>query len=199
MSITTIIGPMFSGKTSELIRLIDRKRIAGKKCLIVKHITDTRFDNFQCTEFQEHCQKHVTTHSQMRYHKCDINYLSEFNDDIATQYLSKGYDVIAIDEGFFFKGINEFCNKLANNGIEVIVATLESSYKQELFIEIGNLISNSENVTKLSAICMRCKVEDASFNIRIIDSDKEILVGDVGMYQSVCRKCLLLFRNKENF
>ena len=201
MSITTIIGPMFSGKTSELIRLIDRKRIAGKKCLIIKHTQDTRFDNDitdQCCRDNSLCSKHVTTYSEIKYHKCDIDYLSEVNNHRAAIYIKYGYQVIGIEEGFFFSGITEFCNELANNGIEIIVATLESSYKQELFPEIGSLIANSEYVIKLTAICIRCKDREASFNIRIVDSDKEILVGGMDMYQCVCRKCLLEFQHRHH-
>ena len=194
MSITTIIGPMFSGKTSELIRLIDRKRIADKKCLIIKHIRDNRFDDDDCDD-KTMIKKHITTHSSIKYDKCPTEYLSEINDLVAAKYIADGYQVIAIDEGFFFQGINQFSNILANNGIEVIVATLESSYKQELFVEIGNLIANSEKVIKLTAICMRCKGRDASFNIRTIESDQEILVGSEDIYQSLCRKCLINFRN----
>jgi thymidine kinase len=234
MSITTIIGPMFSGKTSELIRLIDRKKISGKKCLIIKHELDNRFDKVEhepaklLTQFLDppvtlwetgsaeypvkpdtarplqkliapskvepaKLLKHVTTHSAIRYCECDIDYLSELNLAIAMKYFAAEYQVIGIEEGFFFKGINEFCNELANRDVEVIVATLESSYRQELFIEIGNLIANSEYVTKLTAICMKCKNRDASFNIRTIKSDQEILVGGNDMYQCVCRKCLIIF------
>jgi len=184
---------MFSGKTSELIRLVDRKRIAGKKCLIIKHSDDIRFDNNLSGKNDTH---HVTTHSEMRYYKCDIIYLSEFSDQQIIDTICQKYNVVGVEEGFFFKGINNFCNLLANNDIEVIVATLESSYKQELFPEIGDLIATSENVIKLKSICMRCKDNEASFNIRIINSDQEILVGGADKYQSVCRKCLQEFRKK---
>lgn len=182
MSITTIIGPMFSGKTTELIRLIERKRLAGKKCLIIKHINDNRFDHIAKDTY------HITTHYQMVYKKCDIIYLSELTDSSIDGSLEK-YQVIGIDEGFFFKGIHRFCNAMANRGMEVIVATLDSSYKQEMFPEIAKLIAISENVIKLQAVCMRCG-KDASFNIRTVESDKEILVGSSDKYMSVCRSCL---------
>jgi thymidine kinase len=196
MSITTIIGPMFSGKTSELIRLIDRKRIAGKSCLIIKHCQDNRFDNITEPNDSSFDIYHVTTHSNIRYHKCDILYLSNINDENITNHIFKKYDVVGIEEGFFFKGINYFCNKLANNNIEVIVATLESSYKQELFAEIGDLVATSENVIKLKAICMHCKKEEASFTVRTFNSNEEILIGGTDKYQSVCRSCLNNFRIK---
>ena len=193
MSITTIIGPMFSGKTTELIRLIDRQRVAGKKCVIIKHSSDTRFDNNSSTT--DNGIYHITTHSDICYCKCDIIYLSDLTDDNIAKELTKKYQVVGVDEGFFFKGINNFCNKLANTGILVIVSTLESSYKQTLFPEIGDLIGSSDRLFKLTAVCMRCKNNDAFFTIRTIDSDEELLVGDEDMYQCVCRSCLNQFRS----
>ena len=106
------------------------------------------------------------------------------------------------DGWFFFKGINNFCNKLANNDIIVIVSTLDTSYKQEIFPEIGNLIGSSEKLIKLTAVCMRCKSNekhDASFTIRTIEYDEAILVGGSDIYQSVCRKCLFEFRKNITF
>lgn len=189
MSITLIIGPMFSGKTSELIRLVDRKRIANKRCLILKHSQDTRFNH------NDNDLSHVTTHSEIRYHKCDVVQVTDEEhaaiiDLIAGIVEHNKYDVVAIEEGHFFPEINEYCLYLANNGIEVIVSALDGSFKQELFTNIGKLIANSESVIKLTAVCMRCNNADASFNIRTNDSEQEILVGGIDMYQSVCRKCL---------
>ena len=74
MSITTIIGPMSSGKTTEFIRLIDRKRIAEKKCLIIKYCWDDRFNKIDESKPSENIY-HITTHSDICYHKCEIIYL----------------------------------------------------------------------------------------------------------------------------
>lgn len=186
-TITTIIGPMFCGKTKELTRLIDRKRIADKKCLIIKHSKDNRFDA------DNKGLAHITTHCGSSYDKCDIvRYNTIDNDKVFASIISK-YDVVGIDEGFFFKGICNFCNRLANNGIEVIVSTLDSSYKQQLFSEIGDLIAISEHVIKLTAVCKLCKSENGSFTIRTIDNNEEILVGSDDIYKSVCRSCLCAF------
>lgn len=172
MSITTIIGPMFSGKTTEFIRLIDRQRLSGKKCLIIKHSIDDRFTN----------NNNIITHNDFNYDKCDIIYTNELN-------YYEGYDVIGIDEGFFFKNISNYCNEMANNGIYIIVASIDSSYKQELFPEIGKLIATSDIVIKLDSICMQCGTS-AAFSIRIINNNEDIIVGGKEAYQSVCRKCL---------
>jgi thymidine kinase len=195
--ITVVIGPMFSGKTTELVRLIDRKRLADKKCLIIKNEKDNRFDriidNINCDEYVE--KSHLTTHSEIRYNKCDILSLTELNNNTFEYICKNKYEVVGIDEGFFFRDLTDFCCKLTNVGIDVICSTLDSSYKQELFPEIGKLIAKSEHVIKINAICMRCKKDGASFTIRTIQSEEQILVGGSDIYQSVCRKCLNDFNN----
>ena len=196
MSITTIIGPMFSGKTTELIRLVKREMLAKKECLIIKHSIDNRFDN-NVSNAKNKVTHHITTHSGLSYHECDIIYLSDFNNKQIIETIKKKYDVVGIDEGFFFKGINNFCNKLANNGILVLVSTLEGSYKQEIFSEIADLVASSEKVIKLTAVCMKCQQNDASFTIRIIDSDEKFLVGGEEIYQCVCRSCLNQFKKSK--
>ena len=189
MSITLIIGPMFSGKTSELIRLVDRKRIAGKKCLIIKHTTDNRYDNLENIE-------NIMTHSHISYSKTDIIKLPEITKEFIIDIVTNNkYDVVAIEEGHFFIDINVFCTELANNNIDVIISAIDSSFKQEMFKNIGELIANSEKVVKLSAICMECKLSDAYFNIRTINSDDDILVGGADIYKSVCRKCMNKLKN----
>lgn len=190
MSITTIIGPMFCGKTTEFIRLIKRKQIAGKNCLIIKNGIDTRYDKGVSDT------NHITTHDGIRYQTCDIIYQITLNDKMLINNISNKYNVVGIEEGFFFTGLSDFCNELANRGIDVIVATLDSSFKQELFKEVGNLIAISENVIKLYAVCMRCGEDNASFTIRTIESDELILIGANDIYQSVCRTCLNKFKNK---
>ncbi|AQN68180.1 thymidine kinase [Saudi moumouvirus] len=188
MSITTIIGPMFSGKTTEFIRLIERKKLAGKQCLIIKHLQDNRFEEINSKE------KHVITHNKIKYKNCDIVYNTDLMNNEFLEYVKTSYDVVGIEEGFFFNNLTTFCNCLANENIEVIVSTIDSSYKQEIPQEIGKLIATSENVIKLKAVCMECKNTDASFTIRTIDDEQDILVGGSDIYQSVCRPCL----NKNN-
>ena len=189
MSITVIIGPMFSGKTSELIRLVDRKRIAEKKCLIIKHIRDDRYDI-----------KNITTHSQISYKQCDVIHLSDLTNDFILEIINqKKYDVVAIDEGHFFTNLEKHCSILANNQIDIIVSALDSSFEQKLFKEIGDLMANAEFIIKFNAICMICKDSDASFTIRTIDSTEQILIGGSEIYKSVCRRCMNKFKkSKQN-
>lgn len=188
MSITLIIGPMFSGKTTELIRLVDRKNIAGKKCIVIKHSIDTRYDSDS--------ERHITTHNQYSYKSVDVISVSSITEDLVRELIHTK-NVVAIEEGQFFPELCQWCNIMANNGIDVIVSALDGDYKQEMFGEgeIGKLIPHSEVVIKLSAICMRCRNADAHYTIRTIDGNEQILVGGNDIYQSVCRKCLIKFKN----
>lgn len=197
MSITTIIGPMFSGKTTELLRLVKRQKFVKKNCLIIKHSLDTRYDNTNNNVEKSEIFRHITTHDGLCYNECDIIYLPDFNNNQIINDIIKKYKVVGIDEGFFFKDINFFCNKLANAGIYVIVSSIDSSYKQEIFPEIADLIATSEQVIKLTAICMVCQKQDASFTIRTNDSEEKIVVGGKEMYQCVCRSCLNLFNKSK--
>lgn len=182
---------MFSGKTSELIRLVDRKRISGKSCLIIKHVKDIRFDHLNGNN-------NITTHSQMSYKQCDVIHLHDLNQEFILDLISgQKYNVIAIEEGHFFTNLESSCSMLANNKIDVIVSALDSSFEQKLFTEVGNLIANAETTIKLNSVCMICKTANASFNIRTIDSSEQILVGGSDIYKSVCRKCLNEFKNEK--
>jgi len=176
---------MYSGKTSELIRLVDRNKYAGKKCLIIKYDKDLRFDDM-----------YVTTHSQVRYKNCDIIHFAELSDAFILELIvGKKYNLVAIEEGQFFLNLSHYCSLLADNFIDVIVSALDGNYKQELFKEVGNLIPKAENVIKLSAVCMECQNKDGCFTIRTNNMKEEIVIGGEEMYKSVCRDCLKNFRN----
>lgn len=190
MSITTIIGPMFSGKTSELIRLIDREVISGKKCLIIKNKIDDRYDS------ESKPVKHLTTHNNYCYTGCEIEIHTELNLELERYILEKKYEAIAIDEGHFFENLTVFCNNMANNGVKIFVSTLCGSYRQHLFEEIGRLLPYSENIIFCDSICMVCK-NPGSFTIRITDSEDDIDVGGNDKYMSACRKCLNAFNCKK--
>jgi thymidine kinase len=185
MSITLIMGPMFSGKTTELIRLVQRATIAEKKNLIIKHKIDNRY----CTD-----NKNITTHGNHEFSNSEIRCISEFTPEFINDVI-KDYQTVAIEEGHFFKDLNDFCKTLANNNIDVIVSALDGSYEQKMFDEIAKLIPNTEKVIKLSSICMSCKNKEGHFTIRTIKSDEQILVGGSDIYMSVCRSCLNKFNS----
>ena len=173
-SIELIIGPMFSGKTSELLRRARRYGFAKKSTLLIKFAEDCRYD-----------PKMICTHDKIRSGDCvSCPNLSEIKD------AWKQYDVIAIDEGQFFEKIREFCIQAADAGKTIIVAALDATFQREPFLNICTLIPMAESVEKLTAICTSCG-ELASFSKRIAPSSHVILIGGHDEYMPVCRSCFI--------
>ncbi len=166
-----IIGPMFSGKTSMLIRLIERYDIAKKKVLMIKYEKDTRYSN-QCR---------VITHNQLTYQACTVVTLNNV-------LLWNNYDVIGIDEGQFFSDVVKYVEGWANSGKIVIVAGLDATFERKPFTNMIQLIPKAETVTKLTAVCMDC-FSEASFTKRISDEKEVQVIGGEDKYKAVCRKC----------
>lgn len=170
--IQLIIGPMFSGKSTELKRNFERYVIAKKKCIAIKHIFDDRYENNM-----------VCTHNGGKIGCLVSDKLMKLNENV------KECDVICIDEGQFFDDLVEFC--ILHSDKIIIVAGLDSDYRMEGFPNIINLIPKAERVIKLSSICNICG-NDAFFSKRLT-SEKEInVVGGSNKYIAVCRKCFKL-------
>ncbi|AMB18394.1 M061R [Myxoma virus] len=165
-----IIGPMFAGKSTELIRLVKRYQIARYKCLVVKYEKDVRYGN------------DVRTHDNT----CISAVPTASLDDVES--ISEHVEVIGIDEGQFFPNIVSFCERMANAGKVLIVAALDGTFQRKPFTNICELIPLAENVTKLNAVCMYC-YKDASFSKRLGNETEIEIIGGSDKYKSVCRKC----------
>ena len=170
--IEVICGPMFSGKTEELIRRLVRAQIAKKKAYIFKHSTDDRYS-----------EDYIVSHNKNKIKCHTINNTEQiFN-------FSKDIDILGIDEAQFFDpSIIDVCNKLANDGKRVIVAGLDRDYKAVPFGPMAHLLSHADYITKLNAICMSCG-NQASFSQRLTNDEKQILVGESEKYEARCRNC----------
>ncbi|OMJ65458.1 hypothetical protein SteCoe_38173 [Stentor coeruleus] len=167
--IQVIFGPMFSGKSTELLRRIRRYKIRNDSCLLLK-TKDTRYVNDD---------DKVVTHDEYNFldaHSCDFLY--EKLD------LAMNYDVIGIDEGQFFTDIIGFSETLANNGKTVIIACLDSDYRREPFGNICQIIAKAEKITKLTSICHYCK-EDAAFSARITKETSIKVIGGKDKYRPI--------------
>lgn len=171
--IQLIVGPMFSGKTTELARRVGRQMIAKKKCVAIKHVFDERYNR----------EASISTYDDPM--KLDCLVVSKLEDAFSD---ASDADVVAIDEGQFFPDLVEGCEKLANLGKIVIVAALDGDFHREHFNVVSMLYSKSEKVTKLTAVCMCCSKDDASFS-RIIMRDCETNDIDREENYSCCRKC----------
>ncbi|XP_054636016.1 thymidine kinase, cytosolic [Dunckerocampus dactyliophorus] len=169
--IQVIFGPMFSGKSTELMRRVRRFQIAQYCCLVVKYAKDTRYSDTG-----------MATHDNNTMEAIPANCLRDVRS-LAFQAC-----VIGIDEGQFFPDIVEFCEEMANVGKTVIVAALDGTFQRKPFGNILNLVPLAESVVKLHAVCMQC-YRDAAYTKRIGAELEVEVIGGADKYQAVCRKC----------
>ncbi len=171
-SIEVICGSMFSGKTEELIRRINRVKIARQKIEIFKPTVDVRYS-----------KEDVVSHN----HNATTSTPVENSSSILL--LSQDADVVAIDEAQFFdNGIIQVCNTLANNGIRVIVAGLDMDYLGNPFGPMPALCAIADDVYKTRAICVNCG-SLANYSFRSVDEEGQVLLGEKHEYQPLCRAC----------
>lgn len=169
--IELVVGPMFSGKSTELLRRMRRLEVAKKKCLYIKYKQDTRYSK-DC----------IATHNNETRKAAPCDKLTEIDN-------LEDFECIGVDEGQFFPDLIEFCEKAANKGKLVIVAALDGTFERKPFGQICELIPLCESVTKLRAICMECQAE-ASFSKKISKDNKNLIdIGGSDKYISVCREC----------
>ncbi|XP_046937239.1 thymidine kinase, cytosolic isoform X1 [Lynx rufus] len=152
--IQVILGPMFSGKSTELMRRVRRFQIAQYKCLVIKYAKDTRYSSS------------FSTHDRNTMEALPARLLR----DVAQEAL--GVAVIGIDEGQFFPDIVEFSETMANAGKTVIVAALDGTFQRKAFGTILNLVPLAESVVKLTAVCMEC-FREAAYTKRL-GAEKEV-------------------------
>jgi thymidine kinase len=170
--IEVICGSMFSGKTEELIRRLNRARIAKQKVEIFKPKIDTRYD-----------ETNVVSH--------DENSIVSTPVETASQILlyAEEVDVVGIDEAQFFDSdLMAVCNFLANKGVRVIVAGLDMDFQGNPFGPIPSLLATAEYVTKVHAICMRCG-NLAQYSHRTTADKNLVVLGEKDSYEPLCRKC----------
>ena len=171
-SIEIICGSMFSGKTEELIRRIERAKIAKQNVMIFKPSIENRYDKDK-----------VVSHDMKAI---DCIAVGDATDIIE---LCKNKDVVGIDEAQFFNNnLVDVCNHLANRGVRIIIAGLDMDYEGNPFEPIPQLMSIAEDVTKVRAICIQCG-DLANYSYRLVDEDNQILLGEKKEYEARCRIC----------
>jgi thymidine kinase len=172
--IEVICGCMFSGKTEELIRRLNRALIAKQKIEIFKPSIDKRY----------HDEK-IVSHSEREIRSTPVN----FANDILL--LSGDCDVVGIDEAQFFdEAIVEVCNTLANQGKRVIVAGLDMDFEGKPFGPMPYLLAVAEFVTKVNAICARTG-ELASFSFRLSKNKSQVMLGEKDVYEARSRRAFV--------
>lgn len=173
--IEVIVGSMFSGKSEELIRRLNRARIARQKVQVFKPEIDIRYSVQEIASHsgQKHDSKPVTSATEM---------LAEINPET---------EVVGIDEGQFFDmDLIDVVNKLAFSGKRVIVAGLDQDFMGRPFEPMPQLLSVAEFITKTHAICVKCGAT-ANYSQRTVESESRVEVGASDKYEARCRKCFV--------
>jgi thymidine kinase len=171
--IEAICGPMFAGKSEELIRRIRRASIAHKRVQVFKPSIDTRYSAGE-----------IVTHGDVRMRSEDVSSAGEI-----LARIDPGTEVIGIDEvNFFGQDLVEVADQLADSGRQVIVAGLDTDFLGRPFPPMPDLLAIAESITKVLAICMRCGAP-AKHSQRLVESDELILVGAGEAYEARCRRC----------
>lgn len=176
--IEVISGSMFSGKTDELIRRLRRARIARQKIQVFKPAIDTRFS-----------EDKVTSHAGSEFEATPVSTAEEI-----PPLVDSDTTVIAVDEAQFFNAeINVILQELADQGLRVLVAGLDTDFRGEPFGPMPILMAQAERVDKLHAICMVCG-EAASRTQRLINGDPAkyndpvVVVAASDLYEARCRR-----------
>jgi thymidine kinase len=171
--IEVICGPMFSGKSEELMRRLRRAIIARRRVQVFKPVIDDRYSADE-----------IVSHGAVRMRSEVVNSAAEI-----LKLLDWRTQVVGVDEANFLGAeLLEIANQLADSGKQVIVAGLDTDYMGRPFAPIPELLAHAESITKTLAICMRCG-NPAKHTQRLVESNDLIVVGAAGLYEARCRRC----------
>ena len=178
MSLNLLIGPMFSSKTTELIRQYNIHKAVGRKCLVIKYAADIRYSKLN-----------VSSHDQWQLNAISANLLADV--DI------QDYDVILVDEVQFFPDAAKYCELWANNKKIVYAVGLSGTYQRKPFAVISELLPLADNIMHLTAVCKKTKQPAAFTKIKNIppnintdngkQESQDIIIGGAELYEAVDR------------
>lgn len=171
--IEVVCGPMFSGKSEELIRRLRRAEIARQRVQIFKPGIDQRYSD-----------DHIVSHSEFKIASEGVKDAAELE-----KRLDWRTEVIGIDEAQFLgEGIVDLVVRLADMGKRVIIAGLDTDYLGRPFHPMPELLAVADEIVKTLAICMQCG-NPAKHTQRLIASEELVVVGAAGLYEARCRRC----------
>ena len=175
MALHIVIGPMFSGKSSHIIRVTNRERHIGRRVLMVNHLADT----------VRNPTGHVRSHDGHESTSISVSHIGNLVLDVAD------WDVIAVDEGQFFEDIHKVLD-FVNSGVVVYISALDGDAQQKKFGSVLDLIPHADTCIKLQALCVLCRNgTKASFTVKTCGADAQVDVGGADKYMAVCRNHLL--------
>jgi len=172
-----VVGPMFSGKSEELIRRLKRARIARQRVACFKPDIDLRYH-----------RTHIASHSEQTHEAAVVTPNAErLREALFSTRQIDAVEVVGVDEvQFFDEGIVPLTMELVALGKRVIMAGLDTTFTAEPFGPVPNLMALADNVTKLSAVCMVCG-QPAIHTQRLGNSQELVVVGAAGLYEARCR------------
>lgn len=170
--VEVVVGSMFSGKTEELIRRLRRAEFARQKIQVFKPIIDKRYNEMAVTSHD------LTTIASTPIHDAEEIW----------SHLQSDTRVVGIDEGqFFSQNLVQIAQDLADRGLRVIIAGLDTDWQGKPFEPIPTLMAVAESVTKQHAVCVVCG-SPASRTQRTAGGDSQVLVGTHDAYEARCRQ-----------
>ena len=171
-SIEVICGSMFSGKTEELIRRMKRAQFAKQKVEIYKPCIDVRYSEDQVVSHDSHSIPSIPIESPAS--------MLDISSDV---------EVVGIDEAQFFDDtLVDVVQTLANKGIRVIIAGLDTDFLGKPFGPMPALMAVAEDIQKVHAICVKCG-SPANHSHRLSASDELVVLGETDIYEPLCRHC----------
>ena len=175
MSLKLIIGCMFSGKTTEIIKIVNNLKHINQIPVVIKPNIDNRYSLDK-----------ISTHNKQQYECITLNLLSEFN-------IQNDYQYIIIEEAQFFNDLLLFViDQVEIKNKNVIVVGLDGDSDRNNFGDIHKLLPLCDDIVKLKAYCSICKNgKNAIFSKRLSEKKEKVLVGSNEDYTAVCRDCYL--------
>jgi len=171
-SIEVICGSMFSGKTEELIRRMKRAQFAKQKVEIYKPCIDVRYSEDQVVSHDSHSTPSIPIDTPAK--------MLDISSDV---------EVVGIDEAQFFDDtLVDVVQTLANRGIRVIIAGLDTDFLGKPFGPMPALMAVAEDIQKVHAICVKCG-SPANHSHRLSASDELVVLGETDIYEPLCRHC----------
>ena len=179
--IEVVCGSMFSGKTEELIRRLRRAQFARQEIAIFKPVIDKRYSDVE-----------VVSHDAHKLTSTPVASPAELLERVGPEI-----QVVGVDEAQFFdETLVDVCQTLANRGVRVIVAGLDTDYLGQPFGPMPRLMAVAEDVQKVHAICVRCGAL-ANHSHRLSKSEDLVLLGEKDVYEPLCRECFNDARERE--
>ncbi|MBI1183694.1 thymidine kinase [bacterium] len=170
--IEVIAGPMFSGKTEELLRRLRRAKIANVRMAIFKPQIDVRYG-----------QNRIVSHDANYFPSLEVGHAADIRKH------TKNAELVAIDETQFFDNeIIEVCEELALKGVRVICTGLDMDYLGKPFGPMPEVLAIANYITKIHAICVQCGYP-ATHSFRKLKNKERVMLGELESYEARCRKC----------